>query len=121
MKHTDNLCYEYVNFIVAPIEHSIKMSIYKQLYDYYIAPENWYMAIQVSEEVSLQEAQNNIVQICLYLEGLGIIAKNLDDASQFLLKTLYLIIERAGKFKFLKKHLILNMSYAVNFFIYHRQ
>lgn len=43
------------------------------------------------------QAQSNIVQCCLLIEGLGLIAQNLQyDYDKYLLKTLYLIIERAG-------------------------
>ncbi|XP_047343679.1 TELO2-interacting protein 1 homolog isoform X2 [Vespa velutina] len=57
----------------------------------------WYLPLEVTEDIPLCVAQNNVVQCCLLTEGLGQIAKNLEDNYEsFLLKTLYLIIERAG-------------------------
>lgn len=59
----------------------------------------WYLSIEVTEATSLAQAQSNVVQCCLLMEGLGCIAKNLQrDYSIYLLKTLYLIMERAGMF-----------------------
>lgn len=73
------------------------MSICKQVVEHYITPDYWNVPVKASDEVTLQMAQNNIVQCCLLLEGLGIIAKVLqEDYQLFLLKTLYLVIERAG-------------------------
>lgn len=50
------------------------------------------------------QAQSNIVQCCLLTEGLGLIAQNLQhDYNRYLLKTLYLTIERAGMSLTIKK------------------
>lgn len=66
--------------------------------EFYINPELWYSAIETNKDIPLRIAQSNIVQCCLLLEGLGLIAQNIKrDYDRFLLKTLYLIIERAGK------------------------
>lgn len=55
------------------------------------------MPIGATEDTSLIQTQSNIVQCCLLTEGLGLIAQNLQhDYDRYLLKTLYLIIERAG-------------------------
>lgn len=57
----------------------------------------WYSPIEVTENTSLTQAQSNIVQCCLLTEGLGRIAEILQhDYDRYLLKTLYLILERAG-------------------------
>ncbi|XP_077289147.1 telo2 interacting protein 1 isoform X2 [Arctopsyche grandis] len=46
---------------------------------------------------TLAQAQNNVIQICLMTEGIGKIAKSMKIRFQpYLLKTLYLILERAG-------------------------
>jgi len=65
--------------------------------DLYTTEELWYLPIEVTENTSLIQAQSNVVQCCLLTEGLAHIAKNLKhDYNRYLLKTLYLIIERAG-------------------------
>lgn len=65
--------------------------------DFYTTQEVWYLPIEVSEDTPLVQAQSNIVQCCLLMEGLGYIAQNLQcDYDRYLLKTLYIIIERAG-------------------------
>lgn len=72
-------------------------SLHKQIIDSYTDPDNWYLPIEVDEDVSLGDAQGNIVQCCLLIEGLANIATNLqEDFEKYLLKTLYLVIERAG-------------------------
>lgn len=51
---------------------------------------------------TLIQAQDNIVKIALMTEGIGKIARNMKKNFQpYLLKTLYLILERAGKKIFL--------------------
>ncbi|XP_011504776.1 PREDICTED: TELO2-interacting protein 1 homolog [Ceratosolen solmsi marchali] len=78
-------------------DSSVQISIYKQVIEFYTTSDYWDLPIEVSEEITLHVAQNNIVQCCLLLEGLGIIAKVLQEKYQdFLLKTLYIVIERAG-------------------------
>ncbi|XP_043265023.1 TELO2-interacting protein 1 homolog isoform X1 [Colletes gigas] len=73
------------------------LSIYEEVVEFYINPEVWYPAIETTENVPLRIAQSNVVQCCLLIEGLGLIAQTLGhDYDRFLLKTLYLIIERAG-------------------------
>lgn len=66
--------------------------------DFYIAPEVWNLPVEVNENISLLQAQSNIVQCCLLTECLGHIAQNLQDDCLhiYLRQTLYLIIERAG-------------------------
>lgn len=61
--------------------------------------EVWYLSIEVSKDTPLVQAQSNIVQCCLLMEGLGYIAQNLQhDYDRYLLKTLYIIIEKAGMY-----------------------
>ncbi|KAJ8672797.1 hypothetical protein QAD02_004057 [Eretmocerus hayati] len=80
-----------------PRDDEIQVSICKQVVEYYLEPDIWVLPFTVSEDVSLQNAQNNIIQACLLLEGLGIVSNLLQkDFQIFLLKTLYPIMERAG-------------------------
>ena len=73
------------------------ISLYTQIIDQYISHEVWYMPIEVSKETTLREAQSNLTQCCLLVEGIGSIAEVLKkDYDAFLLKTLYLVLERAG-------------------------
>jgi hypothetical protein len=84
-------------FVIVSTDSSVQMSICKQVIEYYISSECWDLSVEVSEDTTLQVAQNNIVQCCLLLEGLGIIANVLQEKYQiFLLKTLYIVTERAG-------------------------
>ena len=84
--------------------------MYKEIVDFYTTQEVWCLPTEVTEDTPLMQAQSNIVQCCLLTEGLGFIAQNLQhDFDRYLLKTLYLIIERAGmlltmrEFKFFYK------------------
>lgn len=91
------------------------MSICKQVIEHFTAPDLWEMPIKTSNEITLQMAQNDIAHYCLLLEGFGVIAKILqEDYQYFLLKTLYLIIEKAGEY--LIKLNILNQSHKNNLF-----
>ncbi|KZC03991.1 TELO2-interacting protein 1 like protein, partial [Dufourea novaeangliae] len=87
-----------LNWILnVPLKDSSYLSIYKDVIEFYINTEHWYPPIDSTNDISLGIAQSNVVQCCLLLEGLGLIAKNLkEDYDRFLLKTLYLIIEAAG-------------------------
>lgn len=83
--------------ISASVEDSSILHLSKQIVDFYTMQEIWYLPIEVTEDTSLVEAQSNIVQCCLLIEGLGHIATKLKlDYDTYLLKTLYLILERAG-------------------------
>ncbi|OAD52266.1 TELO2-interacting protein 1 like protein [Eufriesea mexicana] len=83
--------------IHVPVKDSSVLPIYREVIELYINPELWYSVIEINEDVPLRVAQSNVIQCCLLLEGLGLIAQNLKrDYDTFLLKTLYLIIERAG-------------------------
>ncbi|XP_014469143.1 PREDICTED: TELO2-interacting protein 1 homolog [Dinoponera quadriceps] len=85
-----------LNWIV-PVQNSSASHLYKEIVHFYTSEEVWYLPIEVTEATSLMQAQSNIVQCCLLMEGLGCIAKNLKrDYDIHLLKTLYLIMERAG-------------------------
>lgn len=76
------------------------LHLYKEIVNFYITQEIWYLPIEVSEDIPLMQIQSNIVQCCLLMEGLGYIAQNLQcDYDRYLLKTLYIIIERAGMYK----------------------
>ncbi|XP_066599395.1 TELO2-interacting protein 1 homolog isoform X2 [Prorops nasuta] len=78
-------------------ESTLDESFYTEIVNTYIDIEMWYLPFKVSNELSLRDAQSNVVQCCLLTEGLGCIAKALRQGFDlFLLETLYLIIERAG-------------------------
>lgn len=72
----------------------------------YLDPSNWYVSLSagthvndLQEEISITigQAQANIIQACLLVEGVGKMARVLGSRfDQFLLKTLYLVLERAG-------------------------
>ncbi|KYQ51800.1 TEL2-interacting protein 1 like protein [Trachymyrmex zeteki] len=86
-----------LNWILVSIKDSSSSYLYKEIVDFYTTQEVWYLPTEVTEDTPLAQAQNNIVQCCLLTEGLGLIAQNLQyDFDRYLLKTLYLIIERAG-------------------------
>ncbi|XP_025988611.2 TELO2-interacting protein 1 homolog isoform X2 [Solenopsis invicta] len=86
-----------LNWILVSVKDSSSLCLYKEIVDFYTTQEVWYLPTEVTEDISLMQAQSNIVQCCLLTEGLGLIALNLQhDYDRYLLKTLYLIIERAG-------------------------
>ncbi|KAL6264336.1 hypothetical protein P5V15_004443 [Pogonomyrmex californicus] len=86
-----------LNWILASVKDSSVSHLYKEIVDFYTTQEVWYLPIEVTEDTPLIRAQSNIIQCCLLTEGLGHIAQNLQhDYDRYLLKTLYLIIERAG-------------------------
>ncbi|XP_034936013.1 TELO2-interacting protein 1 homolog [Chelonus insularis] len=74
-------------------------SLYQDVINDYIDHEFWYLPLESSEneEIPLRFLQSNVVQSCLLIEGLGLFASVLQEEYQhFLLKTLYLVIEKAG-------------------------
>ncbi|XP_019889129.1 TELO2-interacting protein 1 homolog isoform X2 [Ooceraea biroi] len=86
-----------LNWILASVRNPSVSHLYKNIVDFYTTEELWYLPIEVTEDTSLVQAQSNVVQCCLLTEGLAHIAENLQhDYDRYLLKTLYLIIERAG-------------------------
>ncbi|KAL2746836.1 TELO2-interacting protein 1 [Vespula maculifrons] len=96
-QHRKELIFLLNSIVNVPIKNTSTLSLYKEIIEFYTIEDFWYLPLEVTEDIPLCVAQNNIVQCCLLTEGLGQIAKNLeDDYERFLLKTLYLIIERAG-------------------------
>ncbi|XP_071865673.1 telo2 interacting protein 1 [Bombus fervidus] len=87
-----------LNWIIyVPIKDLSILPIYEEIVEFYINPEFWYPPIETNKDIPLRVAQGNVVQCCLLLEGLGLIATNLKrNYDRLLLKTLYIIIERAG-------------------------
>lgn len=60
-------------------------------------PLNWNLPLITTDSCNLSTVRCNIIQVCLQTEGIGKLALALQkDFNQFLLKTLYLILERAG-------------------------
>ncbi|XP_043272166.1 TELO2-interacting protein 1 homolog [Venturia canescens] len=81
----------------APISDPSVLIVHEQIIENYTDSENWYLPIEVSEDITLGEAQSNIVNCCFMVEGLGNIASTIkNEYEKYLLKTLYLVIERAG-------------------------
>ncbi|CAG9859979.1 unnamed protein product [Phyllotreta striolata] len=53
--------------------------------------------LAVNENVTLAEVQNNSTQVCLLIEGIGNVAALLkEDFKTFMLKTLHILLEKAG-------------------------
>lgn len=84
--------------------HAEKFNVIKTVLLTYIDENYWNLPISLADDVNgncctLSEVQNNILQICLQTEGIGVFALELRGKFQrFLLKTLYLVLERAGKY-----------------------
>ncbi|XP_029161251.1 TELO2-interacting protein 1 homolog isoform X2 [Nylanderia fulva] len=86
-----------LNWILVSVKDPSASHLYKEIVNFYTTQEIWYLPIEVSEDTTLVQAQSNIVQCCLLMEGLSCIAQNLQcDYDRYLLKTLYIIIERVG-------------------------
>lgn len=75
-----------------------RIQIIDNIIKIYIAEENWYLPTDTQlNEISIIQAHNNIIQMCLLVEGLGCISNGIqNEFKKYLLKTLYLILERAG-------------------------
>lgn len=80
-----------------------KIEAIKIMINTYLETDNWYLPVEVGRSVSgvsctLGEVRNNLLQVCLQLEGFGKMALVLKERFQdFLLKTLYVVLECAGK------------------------
>ncbi|KRT79068.1 hypothetical protein AMK59_6749, partial [Oryctes borbonicus] len=90
-----------LNEILSVRASTDNIEIIKTLLDLYLDPQNWNIPISTATDagadINLAQIQNNIIQICLQLEGIGKIALLLQDNFQaFLLKTLYPVLEKAG-------------------------
>ncbi|KAJ9575488.1 hypothetical protein L9F63_007646 [Diploptera punctata] len=79
--------------------------IVESVLEAYLEPSVWYVNISIENSDSedeesvttLKEAQSNVVQVCLLVEGVGKMAEVLGSGFDvFLLKTLYVVLERAG-------------------------
>jgi hypothetical protein len=77
-------------------------TIFKNVISTYTDSCNWHLPLTVmvdeyGYEHTLSDAQNNIIQVCLLVEGVGKVASSLNQQfKQFMLRTLYLVLERAG-------------------------
>nr|XP_023014503.1 TELO2-interacting protein 1 homolog [Leptinotarsa decemlineata]XP_023014504.1 TELO2-interacting protein 1 homolog [Leptinotarsa decemlineata]XP_023014505.1 TELO2-interacting protein 1 homolog [Leptinotarsa decemlineata]XP_023014506.1 TELO2-interacting protein 1 homolog [Leptinotarsa decemlineata] len=78
------------------------LDIMRNVVDTYIDSSYWQVPLTVGldecgNDVSLVQTQHNVIQVCLLVEGVGKVASVLKDRFQeFILKTLYLVLERAG-------------------------
>lgn len=71
--------------------------IIKNIIVTYLEPEHWNLVLTVTDDVTLLDIRKNILQVCLQTEGIGISACALQKEFEFfMLKCLYLILERAG-------------------------
>jgi hypothetical protein len=87
-------------------EDAILEEIIRDVLHVYLEPSIWYVSLNVGTQVNelqeetsitLGQAQSNVIQACLLVEGVGRMASVLGSKfDQFLLKTLYLVLERAG-------------------------
>lgn len=69
----------------------------KNVVSTYLDPEYWNLPLEVSYNCMLPQVKNNVIQICLQLEGLSKIAVAIqEEFKQFLFKALYIILEHAG-------------------------
>ncbi|KAJ8942241.1 hypothetical protein NQ318_003088 [Aromia moschata] len=90
---------ETITGINAPDE---SMSVIGNILNTYIDSSYWYVPLSVSVDDFgyaniLADVQNNVIQVCLLVEGLGKLASVLqNNFRQFFLKTLFLVLERAG-------------------------
>ncbi|XP_068084493.1 TELO2-interacting protein 1 homolog isoform X2 [Anabrus simplex] len=66
--------------------------------DVYLESSLWYLPLSVQEDsITIGQAQSNLVLSCLLVEGIGKMAHMLGSKfNQFLLRTLYVVMERAG-------------------------
>ncbi|KAJ8959272.1 hypothetical protein NQ314_006300 [Rhamnusium bicolor] len=78
------------------------IQILKNILNIYTDNSYWQVPLSVGVNhfgyvSTLAEVQNNVIQVCLLVEGIGKMALALQKYFQeFLLKTLYLVLERAG-------------------------
>ncbi|KAF5286602.1 hypothetical protein FQR65_LT12511 [Abscondita terminalis] len=63
----------------------------------YMDPEYWKLPLEVSYQCLLSQAQNNVIQLCLQIEGISIIATKMKKKFELLLcRVLYPLLEHAG-------------------------
>ncbi|RZB40886.1 TELO2-interacting protein 1 -like, partial [Asbolus verrucosus] len=92
-----------LNEIVAGLEtRDRNLTTLRNIIATYTDINNWYLPLSVGVdedgyEYTLSDIQDNIIQVCLLVEGIGKIALTINkEFEQFMLKTLYLVLERAG-------------------------
>ncbi|XP_012286290.1 TELO2-interacting protein 1 homolog [Orussus abietinus] len=86
-----------LNSVIAAPGQAEKSSLYESIVTSYITNDLWYLPLAVSQNVTLNQAQSNVIQCCLLTEGLGILSQYFQSSPKpFLMKTLYFVIERAG-------------------------
>lgn len=79
-------------------EHQSIWPIVRSILDIYLEPAVWYRPLSVTNSVPLGTAQTNLVHACILVEGVGIMYEKVpeDNVPQYLLRTLYLTLERVG-------------------------
>lgn len=62
-------------------------------------PEYWDLQLQVQQGTLMHQVQTNLIQICLQIEGIGIIASVMKEKfKQFLFKCMFSVLIRAGAY-----------------------
>lgn len=107
------------------IRHQKQLETITIIINLYLEPDNWNLPIDTQEDEfgithTLSEVQNNILQICLQLEGIGNMALICGkEFHNLLLKTLYPIVERVGSGNVHLKesglHALMNISKACGY------
>lgn len=96
-----------LNGVIAGVNsEKVNTDIIKNIIDTYIDTRYWQIPVVSVDgddcELTLAEVQHNTVQICLLVEGIGKIALILrDHFQQFMLKILYIVLEKAGSSHYL--------------------
>ncbi|KAJ8974649.1 hypothetical protein NQ317_019885 [Molorchus minor] len=92
-----------LNEAITGVEHTDEnIPAIKNILNTYLDSTYWQIPLSVVADEfgyvnTLPEVQNNVIQVCLLVDGVGKIALALNKhLEQFLLKTLYSVLERAG-------------------------
>ncbi|XP_028154357.2 TELO2-interacting protein 1 homolog [Diabrotica virgifera virgifera] len=73
------------------------VDIIANIFETYIDDKYYQVPLEVSEDVNRNEVLQNIIQVCLLTEGIGKIALKLKQGfHQFMLKILFIVLEKTG-------------------------
>ncbi|XP_049775320.1 TELO2-interacting protein 1 homolog isoform X1 [Schistocerca cancellata] len=89
-----------LNMVIAGVskEHQSVWPVVRSILDIYLEPAVWYRPLSVTKSVPLGAAQTNLMHACILVEGVGIMYEKVpeDSVPQYLLRTLFLTLERVG-------------------------